>query len=90
MFSHVMLGANDIEASKKFYDAALGELGIQPGRVIGRSDAHGGEPTGEAYTPPDLAATIFSALGIGPDTNFHDADGRPYHLYRGRPIEALL
>ncbi|MBR0551831.1 VOC family protein [Stakelama marina] len=33
MFSHVMLGANDIEASKKFYDAALGELGIQPGRV---------------------------------------------------------
>ena len=64
--------------------------GIQPGRVIGRSDAHGGEPTGEAYTPPDLAATIFSALGIGPDTNFHDADGRPYHLYRGRPIEALL
>ena len=31
MFSHVMIGANDIETSKKFYDAVLGELGF--GRV---------------------------------------------------------
>ena len=27
MFSHVMLGTNDLEASKTFYDAALGTLG---------------------------------------------------------------
>jgi catechol 2,3-dioxygenase-like lactoylglutathione lyase family enzyme len=27
MFSHVMVGSNDIEASKKFYDAVLGVLG---------------------------------------------------------------
>jgi catechol 2,3-dioxygenase-like lactoylglutathione lyase family enzyme len=33
MFSHVMLGANDVEASKAFYDAALGALGIGPGRT---------------------------------------------------------
>lgn len=31
MFSHVMLGANDIEESKKFYDATLGALGYEPG-----------------------------------------------------------
>ncbi len=31
MFSHVMLGVNDLEASKKFYDAVLGTLGIAPG-----------------------------------------------------------
>ena len=31
MFSHVMVGANDIEASKKFYDATLGALGYGPG-----------------------------------------------------------
>ena len=31
MFSHVMVGANDIEASRKFYDAALGALGVSPG-----------------------------------------------------------
>ncbi len=31
MFSHVMVGANDIEAATKFYDATLGVLGIAPG-----------------------------------------------------------
>ena len=31
MFSHIMIGANDINASKVFYDAILGELGHKPG-----------------------------------------------------------
>ena len=31
MFSHVILGVNDLEVSKKFYDALLGTLGIGPG-----------------------------------------------------------
>lgn len=31
MFSHIMLGVNNLEASKKFYDALLGTLGISPG-----------------------------------------------------------
>ncbi|MBK8374009.1 VOC family protein [Sphingorhabdus sp.] len=31
MFSHIMVGTNDIEASKKFYDAILGTLGANPG-----------------------------------------------------------
>ncbi|MDX1505027.1 MAG: VOC family protein [Spongiibacter sp.] len=31
MFSHIMVGANDIEASRKFYDAILGALGYSPG-----------------------------------------------------------
>lgn len=33
MFSHVMLGANDMEASKRFYDAVLGTLGHGPGTM---------------------------------------------------------
>ena len=33
MFSHVMVGANDVGASRKFYDAVLGTLGI-PGGVM--------------------------------------------------------
>lgn len=31
MFSHIMVGANDIDASRKFYDATLGALGVKPG-----------------------------------------------------------
>jgi catechol 2,3-dioxygenase-like lactoylglutathione lyase family enzyme len=37
MFSHVMLGADDVAASRRFYDAAFGALGIKPGR----EDDHG-------------------------------------------------
>ena len=33
MFSHIMIGANDIDASKKFYDAIMGALGIPPGKT---------------------------------------------------------
>jgi catechol 2,3-dioxygenase-like lactoylglutathione lyase family enzyme len=33
MFSHVMIGSNDIERSKKFYDALLGALGAKPAMV---------------------------------------------------------
>ncbi|MEL0614278.1 VOC family protein [Marinomonas arenicola] len=33
MFSHVMLGTNDIERSKVFYDAILGVLGFEPAVV---------------------------------------------------------
>jgi catechol 2,3-dioxygenase-like lactoylglutathione lyase family enzyme len=31
MFSHIMVGANDVDASRKFYDAVLGTLGIPAG-----------------------------------------------------------
>ena len=31
MFSHVMVGVSDLEASKRFYDAVLGTLGVPPG-----------------------------------------------------------
>jgi catechol 2,3-dioxygenase-like lactoylglutathione lyase family enzyme len=33
MFSHVMIGTNDLEKAKSFYDALLGTLGVPPGRV---------------------------------------------------------
>ncbi|MBB3347595.1 MULTISPECIES: VOC family protein [unclassified Sphingomonas] len=33
MFSHVMLGADDIAAAQTFYDATLGALGAAPGVI---------------------------------------------------------
>lgn len=35
MFSHVMIGTNDLDRAKKFYDATLGALGIGPAVVDG-------------------------------------------------------
>ena len=39
MFSHIMIGTDDMDASKAFYDATLGALGIAPGRTdpLGRT-----------------------------------------------------
>ena len=33
MYSHIMVGSNDIDKSKTFYDAALGALGSDPAMV---------------------------------------------------------
>jgi catechol 2,3-dioxygenase-like lactoylglutathione lyase family enzyme len=35
MFTHVVVGANDLAAAKRFYDAALGALGYGPGAEMG-------------------------------------------------------
>lgn len=52
MFSHVMLGAHDLEASHRFYDALLGTLGICPG-VANKQRYFYRSPTGTfAITTP--------------------------------------
>ena len=33
MFTHIMIGANDLAASKRFYDAVLGAIGLPEGRI---------------------------------------------------------
>ena len=40
MFSHVMLGTNDIERSKRFYDAVMGVLGAPEGMRNTASTGH--------------------------------------------------
>jgi len=49
MFSHIFVGANDLNASKRFYDAVLGALGAKPGFTDekGRTFwSHGGSSLG--------------------------------------------
>ncbi len=33
MFTHIMIGTNDLDRAKRFYDATLGALGIPPGQI---------------------------------------------------------
>ena len=53
MFSHVILGANDLEASRKFYDAALATLGIG-------EPAH--DPKGRYFIVPLPAYSVLPIL----------------------------
>ena len=39
MFSHIMIGSNDIERSRRFYDAVLGVLGV--GELLRNQNATG-------------------------------------------------
>jgi catechol 2,3-dioxygenase-like lactoylglutathione lyase family enzyme len=53
MFSHVMVGANDMEQSKTFYDATLGALGHEPGVFDDKGRCFYFTPGGIfAITPP--------------------------------------
>ena len=40
MFSHIMVGTNDPDRAKAFYDAVLGTLGVPPGFVDKQPDKH--------------------------------------------------
>lgn len=52
MFSHVMLGVNDLEKSRQFYDAVLGALGMEAG-VTNKQRYFYRSPTGTfAITTP--------------------------------------
>lgn len=64
--------------------------GVVGGRVIGKSDRIGAAPVTPAYTPFDLGATIYSMLGIAPDSEIRDAQNRPARLCDGRPIDVLF
>jgi catechol 2,3-dioxygenase-like lactoylglutathione lyase family enzyme len=46
MFSHIMLGATDLAASKKFYDATLGALGYGAGHQDDKGRVFYMTPTG--------------------------------------------
>ena len=46
MFSHIMVGSDDIETSKAFYDAVLGELGHKPGVIDPKGRCFYFTPTG--------------------------------------------
>lgn len=46
MFSHIMVGTNDMDKSKAFYDAILGSLGYEPGTIDDKGRCFYITPTG--------------------------------------------
>ncbi len=68
MFSHVMVGSNDIAAARRFYDAALGALGIPEGAPDDKGRVWYRTPRGVfAITPPvnGEAASVANGATIG-------------------------
>lgn len=72
MINHVMIGSNDIERSKRFYDAVLGTLGAgEPFRHVGPSGhtrlfySHGGGTFSVTEPIDGEPATVANGATIG-------------------------
>jgi hypothetical protein len=72
------------------YSALLAGGGVKRGYVHGGSDKTGAFPTGDVVRPDDLAATLYSLLGLDPETVVYDTVGRPFPIAKGSPVTGLL
>jgi hypothetical protein len=70
--------------------AIMAGAGIPGGAVLGRTDAEGGAVVESEYYSDDIAATVYSKLGIPLDLITSTADGRPIRLNEGRPIREWM
>jgi hypothetical protein len=70
----------------RVFSVALAGGGVKGGQFYGSSDSIAGLPKDGRVLPQDLLATIFQALGIDPDTQIRDAQGRPFPLTRGEVV----
>jgi hypothetical protein len=68
----------------------LAGAGLPRGLVLGRTDPQGDAPADRPVTPADLAATIYTALGIDPDRRFETPEGRPVRLVEGGKVPREL
>ena len=71
------------------YSSVFAGAGVRGGQIIGQSDKIGGFPASVSYSPNDLAATIYSALGVDLESEVRDKLGRPIRLCTGSRIEPL-
>lgn len=64
--------------------------GIRGGVAYGASDRIAAWPSEKPVGPEDIAATVYHALGVPPETHIHERTGRPQALCKGRPLTELL
>ncbi|MGD9723191.1 MAG: DUF1501 domain-containing protein [Pirellulales bacterium] len=64
--------------------------GIRGGQLYGSSDQHAAYPKTHAVSPEDLIATMYHAMGIGPESLIYDHERRPHRLTEGRPLVELF
>ncbi len=89
------INARAAEGGRDHYPRAMFMLmaggGIKGGQVIGKTDAKGSQPDGDAISPDDVAATFYHLLGIDSTKEYHTHTGRPIMIVRdGKVVNALL
>ncbi len=75
----------------KAFSIALAGGGLKGGVIHGETDPRGAEPARDAVGPADVAATVFTQLGINPQGRLMSAGGRPIDIVRhGDVIQTLV
>ena len=72
------------------YTILLAGAGVKRGYVHGVSDKLGAYPTSDSSRPEDIAATMFSLLGIDHKTELFDPLNKPVPITSGEPIVGVL
>jgi hypothetical protein len=70
--------------------AMMAGAGVPGGSILGRTDEEGGSVVDDEYRTEDIAATIYSKLGIPLDLITTTQDGRPIRLNEGRVIREWM
>jgi hypothetical protein len=70
--------------------AVMAGAGIPGGAVLGKTDEEGGQPTHNEYRSEDIAATLYTKLGIPLDLITKTADDRPIRLNQGKLIKEWM
>jgi hypothetical protein len=63
--------------------------GVRGGQVIGSSDRIGAYPSTTPYSPNDVGATVYHALGVDTGAYVRDRQNRPVNLNTGEVIQPL-
>ena len=75
----------------RVFSVALAGGGIKRGYIHGSSDATGGDVETSALSPENLAATLYTQIGIDPESKLVTPDGRPVAIvYNGSVVKDLL
>jgi len=70
------------------YSILMAGAGVARGKIVGKTDRQGAYPASESFGPWDIAATIFTALGVDPSGHYLDPLQRPYPISKGTPIHS--
>src|ERR1700744_1699644 len=84
IFTHVVLGTNDLERSRKFYDSTLSALGIK--RVMNMDNASLGGPEGPEFMITKPANGQPASHANGGTVGFAAADRKAVHAFHEKAL----
>ena len=73
------------------YSVLLTGGGVRGGHLYGKSGRLGEDPSEDPVSPHDIVATLYSLMGVPPETEIADREGRPVQVgCRGQVIRGVI